>query len=151
MVENGDDEVRKRLDTGPRNANYCSHVAICEYLDAISLWVKEGILKSLKEALFCSILADESTDIATTEELSICFRWVDSSGAPVEHFLGLINLSACDSASILTALKTFLAHSGIDAGKLRGQEYDGAATFSGIKNGVQIHMRTLAPRALFVH
>ena len=32
MVENGDDEVRKHLDTSPRNANYGSHVNISEYL-----------------------------------------------------------------------------------------------------------------------
>ena len=49
MVENGDDEVRKHLDTAPRNANYGSHVAISEYLDAISLWVQQGILRSLKK------------------------------------------------------------------------------------------------------
>ena len=151
MVENGDDEVRKHLDTAPRNANYGSHVAKSENLDAISLWVQQGILRSLKEAAFYSILADESTDIATIEELSICFRWVDSSGSPVEHFLGLVSLSACDAASIFTALKAFLADSDIDAGKLRGQGYDGAATFSGTKNGVQMRIRTLAPRALFVH
>ena len=41
MVENGDDEVRKHLDTAPRNANYGSHVAISEYLDAISLCVNK--------------------------------------------------------------------------------------------------------------
>ena len=80
MVENGDDEVRKHLDTVPRNTNYGSHVAISEYLDAISLWFQQGILRSLKETAF---LADESTDIATIEELSICFRWVDSSGSLV--------------------------------------------------------------------
>ena len=96
-------------------------------------------------------MADESTDIATIEELSICFRWVDSSGSPVEHFLGLVSLSACDEASIFAALKAFLADSDIDAGKLRGQGYDGTATFSGTKNGVQMCIRTLAPRALFVH
>ena len=37
MVENGDNEVRKHLDTAPRNTNYGSHVAISVYLDAISL------------------------------------------------------------------------------------------------------------------
>ena len=151
MVENGDDEVRKHLDTAPKNTNYGSHVAISEYLDAISLWVQQGILRSLREAAFYSILADESTDIATIEELSICFRWVDSSGSPEEHFLGLVSLSACDEASIFDALKAFLADSDIDAGKLRGQGYDGAATFSGTKNGVQMHICILAPRALFVH
>ncbi len=62
------------MDTAPRNANYGSHVAISEYLDAISLWVQQGILRCLKEAAFYSILANESTDIATTGELSICFR-----------------------------------------------------------------------------
>ena len=91
------------------------------------------------------------TDIATIEELSICFRWVDSSGSPVEHFLGLVSLSACGAASTFPAPKAFLADSDIDAGKLRGQGYDVAATFSGTKNGVQMHIHTLAPRALFVH
>ena len=91
MVENGDDEVRKHLDIAPRNANYGSHVAISKYLDAISLWVQQGILRSLKEAAFYSILADESTDIGTIEELSICLRLVDSSGSPVDHFLGLVS------------------------------------------------------------
>ncbi len=100
LVENGDDEVRKHLDTAPRNANYGSHVTIS---DAISLWVQHGIRRSLKESAFYSKLADESTDIAAIEELSICFRWVDSSGSPVEHFLGLVSLSACDAASICCA------------------------------------------------
>ena len=52
MVENGVDEVRKYSYTAPRNANYGSHVTISEYLDAISLWVQQGILRSLKEAAF---------------------------------------------------------------------------------------------------
>ena len=69
MVEKGDDDVKKHLDTAPRNANYGLHVAISEYLDAISLWVQQGILRYLKEAAFYSILADESTDIATIEKL----------------------------------------------------------------------------------
>ena len=63
----------------------------------------------------------------------------------MEHFLGLVSPSACDAASIFAALKTFLADSDIDAGKLRGQGYDWAATFSGTKNGVQMCIRTLAP------
>ena len=49
------------------------------------------------------------------------------------------------------ALKAFLADSDIDAGKLRGQGYDGTATFSGTKNGVQMRIRTSTLRALFVH
>ena len=69
----------------------------------------------------------------------------------MEHFLGLFSLSARDAASIFAALKAFLADSDIDAWKLRGQGCDGAATLSGTKNGVQMHIHTLASRALFVH
>ena len=69
----------------------------------------------------------------------------------MEHFLGLVSLTACDAASIFAVLKAFLADSDLDAGKLRGQGYDGAATFSGTKNGVQMRICTLAPRALFVY
>ena len=98
------------------------------------------VFSDFKEAAFYSILAGESTDIATIEEHSIGFRWVDSSGSPVEHFLGLVSLSACGAASIFAALKAFLADSDIDAGKLRGQGYDGAATFSGTKKGVQAYL-----------
>ena len=73
-------------------------------------------------------------------------------GKKFDQTLGLVSLSACDAASIFAALKAFLADSDIDAGKLRGQEYNRAAsTFSGTKNGVQMRIRTLAPRALFVH
>ena len=104
------------------------------------------VFSDLKEAAFYSILAGESTYIATIEELSICFRWVDRSGSPVEHYLGLVSLSACDAASIFAALNAFLADSDNDAGKLRGQGYDGDATFSGTKKGVQMRLHTLAPR-----
>ena len=115
MVENGDDKVRKHLDTAPRNANYGSHVAISEYIDTFSLWVQQGILRSLKEAAFCSILADESTDIATIEELSICFRWVD-----IGTFRGTCKPFYLRCSYNIAALKAFLADSNIDAGKLRG-------------------------------
>ena len=79
IVENGDDEVRKHLDTAPRNANYGSHLAISEYLDVISLWVQQGILRSLKKLHSIQYWL-MSRQIATIEEFSICFRWVDSSG-----------------------------------------------------------------------
>ena len=49
----------------------------------------------------------------------------DGLTVSVEHFLGLVSLSACDAASIFAALKAFLAYSDIDAGKLRGQGMTG--------------------------
>ena len=79
MVENGDDEVRKHLDTTPRNANYGSYVAIIKYLMPLACGsnrVFSDLLKKLHSIQYWLM----SRQIATIEELSICFRWVDSSG-----------------------------------------------------------------------
>jgi len=35
-------------------------------------------------------MADESTDIASKEELSVCTRWLEN-GKAVEHLLGIVN------------------------------------------------------------
>ena len=48
-------------------------------------------------------MADESTDVATTEELSIYSRWVEA-GVPVEHFLDIVPLKKTEAFSIYTAL-----------------------------------------------
>ena len=40
----------------------------------------------LQESLYFSILADESLDISTKEELSICGTWL-VNGKPEDHFL----------------------------------------------------------------
>ena len=34
-------------------------------------------------------MADESTDISSKEELSVCGRWIEN-GKAVEHFLGSV-------------------------------------------------------------
>ena len=39
----------------------------------------------------------------------------------------------------------------IDSRKVIGQDYDGAATFSGCNTGVQKRMRMHAPRAIYIH
>ena len=36
-------------------------------------------------------MADERTDVATTEELSIFSHWVEN-GSPVEHFIEILGL-----------------------------------------------------------
>ena len=53
-------------------------------------------------------MADECTDIATIEELSLFFRWAED-GEPVEHFFDIIPLKKADAASIYTTLTDSLA------------------------------------------
>ncbi len=65
-------------------------------------------------------MADECTDVTTTEELSIFFRWVNMDGQPVEHFLDIVPLKATDAKTIYSALVEFMKDKNIQISKLVG-------------------------------
>ena len=96
-----------------------------------------------------SIMADECTDITTIEELAICCRWVESD-VPEEHFTEILPLKKVNAESIYYALVDYCREKNIQLGMLIGMGFDGAATFSGDKTGVE-RLKELSPHALFVH
>ena len=98
--------------------------------------MEESLLKRLRQVPFYSLMADECTDITTVEELSIYCRWVEN-GLPVEHFLDIIPLTKADAKTIYTTLVDVLRAKDIPLSKLVGMGFDGAATFSRKRNGVQ--------------
>ena len=116
--------------------------------DALRTWVEESLLKRLHKAPFFSIMADECTDVTTIEEVTICCRWVES-GVPEEHVIEILPLKKANAESIYSALVEYYREKNIQLGRLIGMGFDGAATFSGDKTGVQRRLKELAP--LFVH
>ena len=121
-----------------------------QFVEALGQWVEESLLKRLCQAPFYSLMADECTDITTVEELSIYYRWVED-GLPVEHFLDIIPLMKADAKTIYTILVDVLRVKDIPLSKLVGMGFDGAATFSGKRNGVQSLLKKNSPHALYVH
>ena len=95
-------------------------------------------------------MADECTDLTTIEELTICCRWVEN-GVPEEHFIEILPLKKANAESIYSALVEYCREKNIQLGRLIGMGFDGAATFSDDKTGVQRRLKELSPRALFVH
>jgi hypothetical protein len=95
-------------------------------------------------------MADECTDIATVEELSVFFRWVED-GEPVEHFFDIIPLKKADAESIYSTLIDWLKQKDIQLTKLVGMGFDGAATFAGKRTGVPARLKKNSPHALYVH
>lgn len=152
ITESGDTQLKSFLDSAPVNASYTSNMVLEQYVLAISKWIEDPLLNSLSASDMFTLMADESTDISTIEEMSICARWVTAAGNVEEHFLGLVSLKSCNAETISTELIAFLKLKKIQANKMRGQGYDGASTMSGKKNGVQQRMRVqCSPKALYVH
>ena len=112
--------------------------------------MEESPLMQLHIAPFFSIMADECTDVSTIEELTICCRWVES-GVTEEHFVEILPLKKINAESIYSALVEYCREKNIHLGRLIGMGFDGAATFSGDKTGVQRRLIELSPHALFVH
>ena len=79
-------EVRK-------NAEYTSTTAVSDFIAAIAQWVEGGLLRSLKQSPYFTLLGDECTDVTSVEELSLCFRWL-KDGKPEEHFLQVIRITS---------------------------------------------------------
>ena len=137
------------MEKAGKNATYTSHVTIAEFVEAIGIWVE--VMIECDKASYYSCMADVCTYIATVEELSVYYRWVED-GLPVEHFLEIIHLPKGDAGTIYSALIDCLKQKNLHVKKIVGiMGFDGANTFSGNRNGVQARVKKLAPHALFVH
>ena len=90
-------------------------------------------------------MADECTDVTTIEELIICCHWVESGG-PEQHFIEILPLKKANAESIYSALVEY-----IQLGRLIGIGFDGAATFSGDKTGVQGKLKELSMHCVHCH
>lgn len=150
QVDNGDEQLKLHKDECARNASYMSKISTAEFLSSISHHIEQGLLSRLRKSQFLSIMADESTDTASKEEMSICARWIEG-GKAEEHFLGILRARKVDAKSLARYLLDFLRDKSIDIKTLRGLGFDGASTMSGARSGVQLQVRLHAPSALYVH
>ena len=129
-----------------------SKITVAELLKSISQFTKEQILDQLKSSPYFSLMADENTDIAVKEELSVCARWFENDKAVVEHFLGIANTHEVHAEALTQYLLLFLSDNGIPLSKLRGLlGFDGTNTMPGNNTAVQVRIRHFSPSALFVH
>ena len=147
VVRCGIQQLKQYLETAPRNATYTSRVAVVEFIESLGTWVEESILKRLQKAAMYSLMADECTDIANVEELSVFCRW-EEGGVPVECFLEIIPLKKADAETIYSTLIECLKKKNLQVGRIVGLGFDGAATFSGRRTGVQARIKK---HTLFVH
>ena len=92
-------------------------------------------------------MAEECTDIATVEELSLFCRLVEN-GSPVEYFIGTLSLKK-GNESIYSTLIDWLKKTSEQCHKLAGLGFDDAEIFAGKKSEVQPRLKKNAPQGIF--
>ena len=121
-----------------------------DLLASVSKILEGDLLSSLKASTYFSLMADESTDISSQEEVSVCARWLHNK-KPVEHFLGIMTAKETTAKAIAGYLCTFFESKNMDVTKMSGLGFDGASTMSGQRSGVQLRLRLHSPSAIYVH
>lgn len=104
-------------------------------------------MEEILEAKYYSILGDEAAS-HNEEKLSIVIRFVDANKDIREEFL---EFSGTKGAAVSETLLSTLRSLNIPIEDCRGQGYDGAASMSSQRVGVQANILTHAPNAAYVH
>ena len=151
-VRGGDTELENHLKTCSRNASYISKTSQNELIYCCGKFIKDVLMKDIKESNFFSILTDEASDCSNQEQLSFALRFVDKDGEIREEFLGFLH---CELGLFGKALaETILTEIGnltLDINNCRGQRYDGAASVSGHINGLSAHIVRVNEKAVYTH
>ena len=135
-----------------KNARYLSPKIQNEFIVINGNLIRQSIVEECNKALFRSLMADETTDVSTVEQVSICVRYVcvkDEELEVCEEFLGFVSVPSTGAEVITSAIDGFLKSSGLDLNKFIGKGFDGASTMSGHISGVSARLQTIYPRAKY--
>jgi len=106
-------------------------------------------VSKVKEAKFFTLIADETTEIATKEQLSICLRYYDEKSFKInEDFIKFIDIVDLTGEGLSKTLVKELQNLDLDIANCRGQAYDGGSNMSGKYQGVQARILQIQPLAI---
>jgi hypothetical protein len=113
------------------------------------------LVDACKRSPCFAIIADECTDKATKEQISLCLHILDhendNSVIIREEFVGFRHAGSVKGAAICDIIVRYPADPGLDINKIRAKCYDGAANMAGKYSGVQARILQLNPEASYVH
>lgn len=136
---------------GRGKASYLTSSSQNELLDCCYEVYQATIMKEIHQANYVCVMADETTDVATTTQLVIIYRYVIGTEVK-ERFWGFFKPESVDAAGISSILLEELDKvMPKNVAKLIGQTYDGAAVMRGVHNGVHVRVKEKYPHAHYVH
>jgi len=124
-----------------RNHNECEG-----NLHRLLLLLSEDSKECVGPAWF-SVIADEATDIASSEQMSIVIRWVSDNYDIHEDPIGLFKVPNTTAKTLFTIIKDILIRYNLPLSLCRGQAYDVASNMQGKRKGVATRLRNAATRS----
>ena len=151
-AEAGDDVLAIHLNEATDRAKYTSATIQKELISIIGGQLRKSIVGQITDnAPFYSILADEVTDVANKEQLSLVVHFVDIDGTIHNEFLGFLSLERITGEAIASAILNILPKWNLNIKNCRGQGYDWASSMSSVCCGTQAHLLEECPLAVYTH
>ena len=145
-----DPVLAQHLAKSPQNARYTSKTIQNELVEVIGEYIRNKIIAEVKRTKFYSVIADEVTDTANKEELSISLRFV-LDGTIKEVFVDFMEVERITGQVLAQTILQWISTHDLSPKDIRGQCYDGASNMSGAVSGCKSIVQQEAPLALYFH
>ncbi|XP_069700787.1 52 kDa repressor of the inhibitor of the protein kinase-like [Periplaneta americana] len=151
-VDAGDQILHSHLKNAPKNSSLTSKTTQNDLINCCGTIIEKKIVEEVNQSKYFSILVDETTDISSNEQLSLCVRFVDREKCYLyEEFLRFVVVQDLSGEALSKVVLSELWDLGLDIPNLRGQGYDGGANMSGKFRGVQARILKEQPLAYYMH
>ena len=145
-----DPALANHLVSSPKNAKYTSKTSQNELI-VVGQTTQKEIIDEVKRANFYSIIADEVTDAANREELSLVLRYMTDEEGIKEVFVDFIEIERITGSILAKAILQWLRSHKLPMANMCGQCYDRASNMSGAKSGCKTIIQKEAPLAMYFH
>ena len=102
----------------PDNATYKSIATSTEMVQTIGAYIDETTVNELSSSDFLALMADEATDLRNRTELSVCLRYLTSSGCTIKCFVDVQPISNTTAEIVMSGIITILENRCIDCSKI---------------------------------
>lgn len=153
-IQARDSTLKQHFEEGPRNAQYTSVRTENEIIKICEEIIANDIVSKTNASKCFSILADETSDIAGVEQLSLSVRFANFDNDKLvirEEFLGFVILKKFDAQSISEAILEKCESLNLNMEYCIGQGYDGCSAMAGKENGVKNIIQRKYSNIHFVH
>ncbi len=122
-----------------------------EILQDLALSILMSFKQEFGDAKHFAFIMDETTDISSKEQVSVCIRYVSPSLQVHEIFVGFYETTSTKSSTMFDIAQDVLTRFEMQISNCRGLCFDGAANMAGNVTGLQKKITEIQPKALFVH
>ena len=149
--DGGDQILSSHFESHCRNASYSSKTIQNQLITIIGDQIRNSIIDEVKLARFYSILADEVSDAAGLEQVTLVLRFIDHKQQIREEFVDFLEVERITGTVLADAILKAIQSYGLNICDCRGQGYDGASNMSSAARGVQGIIFQSSPNATYVH